>query len=89
MRASVSPSWKYRSLLPFYDYLGYVGLGLILLMIFATGFHEGAGVAANQSVETLATFCAVVCAVMAIGIAVLSTIMFLHMLSAVRQTKRD
>jgi hypothetical protein len=80
-------SKKYRSLLPFYDYLGYVALGMILLITFATGFHEVADVAADPSVGTLANFCAVVCAVIAVGIIVLSTVMFFHMLSVVRQAK--
>jgi hypothetical protein len=82
-------SMRYRSLLPFYDYLGYVALGLVLLMIFATGFHQAADVAANPSVGVLANFCAVVCAVIAVSIVILATVMFLHMLSVVRQAEAD
>jgi hypothetical protein len=82
-------STKYRALLLFYDYLGYVALGLILLSIFATGFHEADDVVANSSVGALANFCAIVCVVIAIAIVILATVMFFHMLSVLRETKRD
>lgn len=82
-------SAKYRSLLPFYDYMGYVALGLVLLAVFATGFREAARVAVAPGVGALATLCAIACVVVAVSIIVLATVMFLHMMSVVREAEAE
>ena len=82
-------SAKYRSLLPFYDYMGYVALGLVLLAIFATGFREASRVAVAPGVGALATLCGIACVIVALSITILATVMFFHMLSVVREARTD
>jgi hypothetical protein len=76
---------SYRWLLLFYDFWGYVGVGAILLTVFATGFHKAAEIAANPSVGAVANFCAIACAVIVATFIVLCLALTRYMWSVLRE----
>jgi hypothetical protein len=79
---------KYRWLMLFYDFWGYVAVGAVLLTVFATGFYRAGELAANPSVGAVANFCAIVCAVGVAGFFVLCLALTHYMGSVLRETKR-
>jgi hypothetical protein len=80
---------KYRWLLLFYDFWGYVSVGAILLIIFAAGFHKAGELAANPSVGAVANLCAITCAVAFAGFFVLCLAVTHYMLSILREAEAD
>ena len=80
---------KYRWLLLFYDFWGYICVGGVLLIIFATGFHKAGELAANPSVRAVASLCAITCAVAFAGFFVLCLALTHYMLSILRQAEPD
>jgi len=80
---------KYRWILLFYDFWGYVGVGAILLVVLALEFNRAADFADSPRVESIANFCSIASIVILVAFFILCVALTFYMASVLRETKRD
>lgn len=81
-------STKYRWILVFYDFWGYVFVGAFLLVVFALGFHVAADLADSSRATAITNLCAIACVIMLVGFLILCISLTFYMASVIRQTTR-
>jgi hypothetical protein len=82
-------STQYRFLMLTFDFVGYVGLGSALLIVFAAGFQQVSSMEEAAEFSSLGKLCSYACIAILGAVLLFTGYLFFYMLSLVRKADRD